>query len=80
MLSVVSAPMIFDRAEDTNTAILTSLKAVAINPSAMAVWAILIAALTAIGFASFLLGLAVVLPLLGHATWHAYRDLIIRED
>lgn len=79
-LSAVSAPMIFDRAVDTNTAILTSLKAVASNPAAMAVWAALIAALTAIGFASFLLGLAIILPLLGHATWHAYRDLLIRED
>lgn len=76
MVSVLSAPMIFDRAEDTNRSILTSLKAVAVNPAAMAVWAGLIAALTAIGFATFLLGLAVVLPLLGHATWHAYRDLI----
>ncbi len=80
MLSVVSAPMIFDRAVETNTAILTSLKAVARNPVAMAVWASLIASLTAIGFASFLLGLAIVLPLLGHATWHAYRDLIVLGD
>jgi uncharacterized membrane protein len=80
MVSVVSAPMIFDRAEDTNRAILTSLKAVGTNPAAMAEWAILIAALTAIGFASFLLGLAVVLPLLGHATWHAYQDLLVGGD
>ncbi len=79
-LSAVAAPMIFDRAVDTNKAILTSFKAVATNPAAMAVWASLIAALTAIGFASFLFGLAIVLPLLGHATWHAYRDLIIRGD
>lgn len=76
MISVVSAPMIFDRAEGTGKAILTSLKAVGTNPAAMAVWAALIATLTAIGFATFLLGLAVVLPLLGHATWHGYRDLI----
>jgi uncharacterized membrane protein len=80
MVSVVSAPMIFDRAVDTNKAILTSFKAVGTNPAAMAVWATLIAAITAIGFASFLLGLAVILPLLGHATWHAYQDLIIRAD
>jgi uncharacterized membrane protein len=80
VVSVVSAPMIFDRAEATNKAILTSLKAVATNPAAMAVWAALIAVLTAIGFATFLLGLAVVLPLLGHATWHGYRDLIIRRE
>ena len=72
--------MIFDRAVDTDTAILTSLKAVGTNPAAMLVWAALIAVLTAIGFASFLLGLALVLPLLGHATWHAYRDLVVRAD
>jgi len=42
----------------------------------MVVWGALIEALTAIGFASFLFGLAIALPLLGHATWHAYRDLI----
>ena len=77
VLSAVSAPMIFDRAVDTNTAILTSVRAVGANPSAMALWAILIAVLTAIGFATFLLGLAIVLPLLGHATWHSYRDLVI---
>ncbi len=75
-VSAVSAPMIFDRAANTGTAILTSIKAVGINPSAMIVWAALIAVLTAIGFATFLLGLAIVLPVLGHATWHAYRDLI----
>ena len=77
LVSAISAPMIFDRATRTGTAILTSLKAVAINPVAMAVWAALIALLTAIGFATFLLGLAIILPWLGHATWHAYRDLIV---
>jgi len=75
-VSAVSAPMIFDRAAGTGTAILTSLKAVAVNPLAMAIWAVLITGLTAIGFASFLFGLAIILPWLGHATWHAYRDLI----
>ena len=76
IVSAVSAPMIFDRAAGTGTAILTSLKAVGTNPAAMAVWAVLIALLTAVGFATFLLGLAVILPWLGHATWHAYRDLV----
>jgi len=75
-VSAVSAPMLFDRETGTGTAILTSLKAVAVNPLAMALWAALIASLTAIGFATFLFGLAVVLPWLGHATWHAYRDLV----
>lgn len=77
IVSAISAPMIFDRATGSGTAILTSLKAVAINPAAMAIWATLIALLTAIGFATFLLGLAIILPWLGHATWHAYRDLIV---
>jgi uncharacterized membrane protein len=76
IVSAVSAPMIFDRAADTSTAILTSFKAICANPSAMIVWAALIAGLTAIGFATLLFGLAIVLPVLGHATWHAYRDLI----
>jgi uncharacterized membrane protein len=76
ILSAVSAPMIFDRAGDIRIAILTSIKAVGINPVAMMVWAVLIAGLTAIGFATFLFGLVIVLPVLGHATWHAYRDLI----
>jgi uncharacterized membrane protein len=77
VLSAVSAPMIFDRAVATKTAMLTSAKAVAGNPSAMLVWAALIAFLTALGFATFLLGLVLILPLLGHATWHAYRDLVV---
>ncbi len=76
IVSAVSAPMIFDRAADTSTAILTSFKAICANLPAMIVWAALIAGLTAIGFATLLFGLAIVLPVLGHATWHAYRDLI----
>lgn len=75
-LAAVSAPMIFDRATPTEAAIAASIRTVAANPAAMLVWAVLIAVLTAIGFATFLLGLVIVLPLLGHATWHAYRDLI----
>ena len=68
--------MLFDRPTDTGTAVLISLRAVADNPAAMAVWAALIALLTAIGFATFLFGLAVILPWVGHATRHAYRDLV----
>jgi uncharacterized membrane protein len=76
VVSAVAAPTIFERAADTRTAILTSVKAVAANPAAMLVWAALIVVLTAIGFATFLVGLVIVLPLLGHSTWHAYRDLV----
>jgi uncharacterized membrane protein len=76
IVSAVSAPMIFDGAAETRTAILTSIKAVGTNPSAMIVWAGVIAGFTAIGFATFLFGLVIVLPVLGHSTWHAYRDLV----
>lgn len=75
VVSAIAAPMIFDRATDLRTAVFTSIRAVAVNPLPMAIWALLIAGLTALGFATFLLGLLVVLPLLGHATWHAYLDL-----
>jgi uncharacterized membrane protein len=53
-----------------------SLGAVAANPSAMAFWAGLIVVFTAIAMVPFFLGLALVAPLIGHATWHAYRDLV----
>ncbi len=76
VISVISAPMIFHRGTATGSAILASVKAVALNPAAMLVWAALIAVLAAIGFATFLLGLIVILPWIGHATWHAYRDIV----
>jgi uncharacterized membrane protein len=42
----------------------------------MLLWAVLIAGLTVVGFATFMVGLIVIFPWLGHATWHAYRDLV----
>lgn len=75
-ISVVSVPMLLDRRADVATAIITSLRAVRENPAPLALWAALIVALTAIGFATWFLGLIVILPWLGHATWHAYRDLV----
>ena len=68
--------MICDRDADAVTAIVTSVNAVLRNKRAMLLWAFCIVALTAIGFATALIGLAVVVPLLGHATWHAYRETI----
>ncbi len=76
MFSAFSLPMICDREVDAVTAIVTSVNAVLRNKRAMALWAMLIVALTGIGFATALLGLALVVPLLGHATWHAYREAI----
>ncbi len=75
-VSVVSLPMMLDRPVDIVTAIGTSLKCVARNPAALLVWAAIIALLMAIGFATWLVGLVLVFPWLGHASWHAYRDLV----
>jgi len=76
VLSVVTVPLIIDRHVRASEAIRASWRAVAANPMAILVWAALIVALTAIGFASLLFGMIVLIPLLGHATWHAYRDLV----
>jgi uncharacterized membrane protein len=75
-ISAISAPMIFDRGGSTAHAIMTSVKVVAKNPLPMALWAALIAALTLLGFATLMAGLVITLPLIGHATWHAYRDVL----
>jgi len=74
--SAFSLPMICDRDADAVTAIVTSVNAVLRNKPAMAVWAGLIVLLTAAGFATALIGLAVVIPVLGYATWHGYRETI----
>jgi uncharacterized membrane protein len=74
-MSAISAPMLVDREVDVVTAVATSLKAVRQNPAAMALWAALLVALMALGFATLLLGMIILLPLAAHASWHAYRDL-----
>lgn len=76
VFSAFSLPMICDREVDAVTAIVTSVNAVLRNKRVMAVWALLIVGLTAIGFLTALLGLAVTIPVLGYATWHAYHDTI----
>lgn len=76
VLSVVTVPLIIDQDSSEMQAMQTSLHVALANPLTMLVWATLLLLLTVIGFVSFLLGLVVVFPLLGHATWHAYRDLI----
>jgi uncharacterized membrane protein len=57
-------------------AVLTSWQAVLANPVTMAVWSALIMLFTLLGLGSLLLGLIAVIPMLGHASWHAYRDLV----
>jgi uncharacterized membrane protein len=75
-LAVVSVPMMLDRDADVATAMLASLRAVAHNPWPLLLWAAIIVALTLLGFATLLFGLVVLMPILGHASWHAYRDLV----
>jgi uncharacterized membrane protein len=77
VIGAVSAQMLLDREDsDLIGAIATSIRACQVNPGPMLVWAGLIAGLMAVGYATALLGLVVIFPLLGHASWHAYRDLV----
>ena len=55
---------------------MTSLRAVQTNFDTMMLWAVMIVVLIGIGFASMMIGMVILLPLVGHATWHAYRDLV----
>lgn len=75
-VSAVSIPMLIDRDVDFVSAMITSLRATALNPDVMLLWALLVVGLTLAGFATLLAGLALTMPLLGHASWHAYRDLV----
>ena len=74
--SVVAMPLMLDRRVSVRQAVLTSWSVVLANPGPMALWAALIVLLTLLGLGSYLLGLVFVMPLLGHASWHAYRDLV----
>jgi uncharacterized membrane protein len=75
VLSVVAVPLIIDRHATAMDAMWISIRVTLANLPAMLVWAALIVLLTALGFITLLVGMVVVAPLLGHATWHAYRDL-----
>ena len=75
-ISVVSVPMMLDRGTDGVVAVLTSARAFAANLPAMIVWAATIVVVIAAGFALLFLGLVVAAPVIGHATWHAYRALV----
>lgn len=75
-VSAFSLPMIMDRKVDMITAAITSVNAVLRNKKVMLIWALLIVILTAIGFMTAFIGLAILLPVIGHATWHAYQEAI----
>ena len=75
-MSVVSFPMLLDRDVDVPIAIQTSVKAVLTNPFTMALWGLIVAVSLAGGFLLVFAGLAVVVPVLAHATWHLYRKVV----
>lgn len=76
-LSVVTIPMIVERHVDASTAIRMSLRLTLRDFPAMLVWAALIVSLVVVGFATGLLAMIVIFPLLGHATWRAYKELVV---
>jgi uncharacterized membrane protein len=74
--TVITVPMLLDRQVSLRTAMTTSFRVVATHPFPMAIWGALLLVLTLLGFVSGLIGLVLVMPLLGHASWHAYRDVL----
>ena len=79
-ISAVTPPVLLEKDVDTVTAMATSMRAVGHNIGPMMLWAALIAGLMAFGFATLFLGLVVAFPLVGHATWHAFRALVDLDD
>ena len=78
-ISIVSFPLLLDRDVGLDTAIRTSIRAVIVNPLPMAAWGLIVASGLVLGSIPLFVGLIVVLPVLGHATWHLYRRLVPRD-
>ena len=78
-LFAVSPPLLLGRAVGLRQALLTSVRAVGENPVTMALWAGVILAAIALSFATAMLGFILAVPLIGHATWHAYKDLVVTD-
>ena len=77
-ISVVSFPLLVDRDAGVALAVLTSIRAVTANPVTMALWGLIVVSALVVGFLPFLIGLSIVLPVLGHSTWHLYRKVVER--
>jgi uncharacterized membrane protein len=75
-ISAISFPLLIDRDVGAAVAIHTSIRAVLANPVMMALWGLIVAMLLVLGTIPLFIGLAVVMPILGHATWHLYRKLV----
>ncbi len=76
-ISAVSFPMMLDRACSPAVAVQTSLRVIARNPRTMAIWGLVVAVILVAGSLPFFVGLAVAMPILGHATWHLYRRAVV---
>jgi uncharacterized membrane protein len=76
VISVVSFPLLLDRDVGAAVALWTSVRAVAANPVPMAAWGLIVAVLLVVGSLPFFFGLAIVMPILGHSTWHLYRSVV----
>ena len=75
-LSVISFPLAIDRHVSAAVALKTSVRAVEANPVPMAIWGLVVASSLVVGFVTAFIGLALILPVLGHATWHLYRRVV----
>ena len=80
VISVISFPMLVDRDVSAGTAVRTSVRAVAANPLTMAMWGLFVALAFVVGSLPLFFGLAVVFPVLGHATWHLYRRTVSTDE
>jgi uncharacterized membrane protein len=78
-ISVVSFPLLLDRQVSPQLAIATSVKACLANPVPIALWGLIVAVLLAVGMVTLFIGLIIVMPVLGHATWHLYRKLVVPQ-
>ncbi|MDB5369834.1 MAG: hypothetical protein JWP20_1392 [Roseomonas sp.] len=78
-LTVISFPLLLDRPVGAGVAMRTSLRAVVLNPGPMALWGLMVAVILAIASIPLFVGLAVAVPVLGHATWHLYRAVVPRQ-
>ncbi len=78
--AVISIPLLLDRDVGAAVAVQTSFRAVIANPLMMAAWGVIVAVLLVLGSIPLLVGLAVVVPVLGHATWHLYRKVVVPRE
>jgi uncharacterized membrane protein len=79
-ISAISFPLLLDRDVGAAVALFTSIRVVVANPVSMALWGLIVTALLVVGSLPFFLGLTVVMPVLGHATWHLYRMAVAPDS